>query len=108
MLRCRPLNSTLWLSCIISVALLCLGMHTTLAAGGIALPTLQLGVDTANSPEQVAQGVQILILLTVLTLAPSILVMMTSFTRIVIVLSLVRQAIGTPSLPLLKWWFRWR
>lgn len=68
-------------------------------AAGMALPTLQLGVSSANSPEQVAQGVQILILLTVLTLAPSILVMTTAFTRIVIVLSLVRQAIGTPTLP---------
>ncbi|XVJ52400.1 MAG: flagellar type III secretion system pore protein FliP [Vampirovibrio sp.] len=68
-------------------------------ASGVALPTLQLGVSNASSPEQVAQGVQVLILLTVLTLAPSILVMTTAFTRIVIVLSLVRQAIGTPSLP---------
>jgi flagellar biosynthetic protein FliP len=68
-------------------------------AAGVALPTIQLGVAKSNSPEQVAQGVQILILLTVLTLAPSILVMTTAFTRIVIVLSLVRQALGTPTLP---------
>ena len=68
-------------------------------AAGMALPTIQLGIAKANGPEQVAQGVQILILLTVLTLAPSILVMTTAFTRIVIVLSLVRQALGTPTLP---------
>jgi flagellar biosynthetic protein FliP len=42
---------------------------------------------------------QILILLTVLSLAPAILIMMTSFTRIVIVLSLLRQAMGTQQLP---------
>ena len=49
--------------------------------------------------ENVSAALQILILLTVLSLAPAILIMMTSFTRIVIVLSLLRQAIGTPSLP---------
>jgi len=68
-------------------------------AAGIALPKIELGIENASSPEQVSQGVQILILMTVLTLAPSILVMTTAFTRIVIVLSLVRQAIGTPTLP---------
>jgi flagellar biosynthesis protein FliP len=71
----------------------------TAQAAGVALPNIQIGMQNANSPEQVAQGVQILLLLTVLTLAPSILVMTTSFTRMVIVLSLVRQAIGTPTLP---------
>ncbi len=42
---------------------------------------------------------QMIILLTVLSLAPAILIMMTSFTRIIIVLSLLRQALGTQSLP---------
>ena len=42
---------------------------------------------------------QIVILLTVLSLAPAILIMMTSFTRIIIVLSLLRQALGTQQLP---------
>src|SRR5436309_10895184 len=42
---------------------------------------------------------QLVILLTVLSLAPAILIMMTSFTRIVIVLSLLRQAMGTQQLP---------
>ncbi len=60
---------------------------------------MDIRIGEANSPEDVSKGLQILILLTVLTLAPAILVMATSFTRIVIVLSLVRQAIGTPTLP---------
>ena len=42
---------------------------------------------------------QLLILLTVLSLAPAIMIMMTSFTRMIIVLSLLRQAMGTPTLP---------
>jgi len=65
----------------------------------IALPTLNIGMQPVNSPREFSQGVQILILLTILTLAPSILIMTTSFTRIIIVLALTRQAIGTNSLP---------
>src|SRR5688500_14592089 len=49
--------------------------------------------------ENFSAGLQILVLLTVLSLAPAILIMMTSFTRIIIVLSLLRQALGTASLP---------
>jgi len=49
--------------------------------------------------ENFSAAMQIIILLTVLSLAPAILIMMTSFTRIVIVLSLLRQALGTTSLP---------
>ena len=65
----------------------------------IALPTLNVGMQPVNSPREFSQGVQILILLTILSLAPSILIMTTSFTRIIIVLALTRQAIGTNSLP---------
>lgn len=65
----------------------------------ISLPTLNVGMQPANSPQEFSQGVQILILLTILTLAPSILIMTTAFTRIVIVLSLTRQAIGMANLP---------
>src|SRR5438552_2546029 len=49
--------------------------------------------------ENFSSAMQIIILLTVLSLAPAILIMMTSFTRIVIVLSLLRQALGTQQLP---------
>ena len=52
-----------------------------------------------TSRENLSSAMQIIILLTVLSLAPAILVMMTSFTRIVIVLSLLRQALGTQQLP---------
>jgi flagellar biosynthetic protein FliP len=69
------------------------------AAAQIGLPTLDVKVGTANNPQEVSKGLQILVMMTVLTLAPAILVMGTAFTRIVIVLSLVRQAIGTPQLP---------
>ncbi len=63
------------------------------------LPTLQIGIDKAEGPEQVSILLQILLLLTVLSLAPAILVMMTSFTRLAVVFSLLRHALGTQQMP---------
>jgi flagellar biosynthetic protein FliP len=56
-------------------------------------------VALAQDPRNVSAAIQLLVLITVLSLAPAILVMVTSFTRIIIVLSLVRSAIGIPQLP---------
>jgi flagellar biosynthetic protein FliP len=53
----------------------------------------------ADGPKQTAVTIQILILLTVLSLAPALFIMVTSFTRIVIVLAFLRQALGTPTVP---------
>ena len=65
----------------------------------IPLPNINIGVEAANSPKDVALSLQVLFALTVLTLAPSILIMMTSFTRIVIILGFVRSALATPQMP---------
>jgi len=63
------------------------------------LPNIQLGLKNAGSPEEVVGVLQLVILLTVLTLAPAILIMMTSFTRIIVILSFLRQALGTNNMP---------
>lgn len=68
-------------------------------AQGVTLPTVNLGYKTLNEPQDMVTGIKILMALTVLTLAPAILIMMTSFTRIIIVLSFVRQALGTQNMP---------
>lgn len=65
----------------------------------IEFPRVGLTLDTSDNPEDVTSAVKILLLLTVLALAPSILVMMTSFTRIIIVLSFLRNAMGTQQMP---------
>ncbi len=62
-------------------------------------PLFRIDVDQDQSPGKVGVVMQIFLLLTVLSLAPSILVMLTSFTRIAIVLSLLRQAIGSNQIP---------
>ncbi len=77
-----------------------LALLTGCAADPNATTTgLTLTVDKAGQPQQVATDVQLLVLLTVLSIAPAILILATSFTRIVIVLSILRSAIGTPSIP---------
>ena len=64
-----------------------------------SIPQLTLNFAEAHGPEQVVPALKILLLLTILTVAPAILISMTSFTRIVIVLSFVRQALGAQSVP---------
>lgn len=65
----------------------------------LRLPSINLELEEATSPEQVSTGLQIVILLTVLALAPSILIMTTSFTRLAVVFSLLRNAMGTQQQP---------
>lgn len=79
-----------------SLALLLSGCAST---PELSAPGVTITVDPAGQPKQVSTGIQLLILTTVLSLAPTILVLTTSFTRIVIVLSLLRNAIGTPTAP---------
>jgi len=69
------------------------------SVGGQSIPKVTLGVDQAQGPQDTVQSIQIIVLLTVLSLAPAILIMVTAFTRIIIVLSLIRNAIGVPQLP---------
>lgn len=70
-----------------------------LASAQMTLPSVSLGFKNTSDPNEVVSAIRVIIILTVLTLAPAILIMMTSFTRIVIVLSFVRQALGTQQLP---------
>ncbi|MFZ5586595.1 MAG: flagellar type III secretion system pore protein FliP [Thermodesulfobacteriota bacterium] len=69
------------------------------AEAPLRLPTITFGVEEAKNPEQISTALQVVLLLTVLTLAPSILIMMTCFTRLAVVLSLLRNALGTQQMP---------
>ncbi|MCK5145282.1 flagellar type III secretion system pore protein FliP [bacterium] len=63
------------------------------------LPRLTIGIDQAKGPQDVAVTLQIVMLLTVLSLVPAIILMMTSFTRIVIVFSFLRHGLATQQSP---------
>ena len=84
---------------LLGLAALGLSPTSLRAATTFALPHLDIGVKAANSPQEVSLSLQILFMLTVLSLAPAILMLTTSFTRIIIVLSFLRQAMGTQQIP---------
>lgn len=75
------------------------GILSTHAFAQVALPTLQFGLKTTQQPTEVVGVLQVLVLLTILTLAPAILIMMTAFTRIIVILSFLRMALGTNTMP---------
>lgn len=63
------------------------------------LPSVSVSMGGSSEPEQISTTLQILFLVTILTIAPAILITMTSFTRFVIVFSLLRQAMGVQNVP---------
>ena len=83
---------------LVLIPAVCSGATQTVAA----TPFITIGFNNNNSnddSEKLSVAMQLFLLLTVLSIAPAILIMLTSFTRIVIVLSLLRQAIGTHQMP---------
>lgn len=65
----------------------------------VTLPSVNLGFKTAENPNEIVNAIKLVIILTILTLAPAILIMMTSFTRIIIVFSFLKQAMGVQQMP---------
>lgn len=68
-------------------------------AAGLTIPSFNLDLNSSEGPQQISGVLQILFLLTILTLAPAIFIMMTSFTRLAVVFALLRQALGTQQSP---------
>ena len=65
----------------------------------LPLPRVSVGLETAREPGDLVITLQLIFLMTILALAPAILILLTSFTRIVIVLHFIRQALGTQQIP---------
>jgi flagellar biosynthetic protein FliP len=82
----------------VGVTLLMAGNSWGADPGGLT-PFFTIGLDNSTQPGAPTVVLQIFLLMTVLSLAPAILIMVTSFTRIVIVLSLLRRALGTMQMP---------
>jgi flagellar biosynthetic protein FliP len=81
----------------ISIVILTTGIVS--AEPELSLFGKKVRLEDSKEPEDYVFSLQLLFILTVLTLAPSILIMMTSFTRIIIVLSFIRNALGLQQTP---------
>ncbi len=90
-------HKKIWLALVLFVLLL--SLTAEVFATPIALPKIGLEVDSAEEPQDVVLSLQILGILTVLTLAPAILILMTSFTRIIVVFAFLRNALATQQMP---------
>jgi flagellar biosynthetic protein FliP len=83
------------------IILLALLLTPALSVQGadLSLPSFNLDVGSSSQPQDIALSLQILALLTVLSLAPAIMILATSFTRIIVVLSFLRNALATQQMP---------
>jgi len=94
--KARGRFSLAW-TAMFTMSILVIGFFVYLCAQTV--PRVTLSVTDGSNPGDVSVALQVLFLITVLALAPSILIMTTAFVRIIIVLSFLRRAIGTQSLP---------
>lgn len=81
------------------LAICAMFVFVPMAHCAMTFPNINIGMKTATTPQEFTQGIQIMVWLTILTLAPSIFIMTTAFIRIIIVLAITRQAIGVATLP---------
>ena len=78
--------------------MLTLGLATACSAQ-VGIPSVNVSFGPAKGADGVSSSLQILLILTVLSIAPALLIMLTSFTRIIIVLSFTRSALGSGQVP---------
>jgi flagellar biosynthetic protein FliP len=69
------------------------------ATPNIPIPKVNISIDSAKNPKEYVDNIKLLILLTSLTFIPAIVLLMTSFTRIIVVLGFIRNALSTQQSP---------
>ena len=74
-------------------------LRPTPAVAAVKIPTIGVDLKETDDPSDLVPAMKIVAMLTILSMAPAILLMTTSFTRILVILSFVRQALGTSSMP---------
>ncbi len=89
-------KQTKWL---LGVLLLGLFLLPQFVQAQSALPKVSIGLEKSSNPDDLVPTIQILFMITVLSLAPSIIIMMTSFTRLVVVFHFLRQSLSTQTVP---------
>lgn len=87
------------LFCLAMFLLLFCSQKAAFAQPFIPIPAINLQVGTSEQPQQLVGTLRLLLLISVLSLAPAFVILMTSFTRIVIVLAFVRNALATQQIP---------
>jgi flagellar biosynthetic protein FliP len=96
----KPLKYSLSLSLKIFFLLLIILIPSSVTySQQLPLPNINIGMQPATTPTQIGLSLQVLLLITVLSLAPSIVIMTTSFIRLAIIFSFVRTALGTQNMP---------
>jgi len=81
------------------ITLLMAGSISAFADAPLSLPSLDVNVGTADTPQEVSSTIQVVLMLSILSMAPSILLMMTCFTRIIIIFSFLRKALSLQTTP---------
>lgn len=81
------------------IIFLILALASFLGAEPVTVPTMNFSLSAPDTPQQLVSSLNVLILLTILVLAPGIVMVMTTFTRFVIVFGFLRQALGTQQVP---------
>ncbi len=84
---------------VVLIILLVVGATVEAQDKALPIPKVSVEIGKATKPDDVAVTLQILFLMTILSLAPAILILTTAFTRIVVVLHFLRQAMGTQQVP---------
>jgi flagellar biosynthesis protein FliP len=92
-------NRRVFLQILVFLIIIIILSTSAYAAPGITVDQNGIKIGTADNSKDVSTTIQVLLILTVLSIAPSILIMMTSFTRIIIILSFLRNALGTQQMP---------
>lgn len=82
-----------------TLAIIAASLSAPAECAAITLPTLNIGLGEAENPQQVSVLVEILLIFTVLSMAPAILLMTTCFARLIIVFSFLKKALGTQTTP---------
>ncbi len=84
---------------ILRLLILLFGIVTVLGAESAQIPTMNFALSAPDTPKQLVGSLNVLVILTLLFLAPSLVLVMTTFTRFVIVFGFLRQALGTQQVP---------
>lgn len=84
---------------ILFIFVLLIGTKSFAAPNDVIIPKIDMTLGAANEPVEVTNSLKVLFFLTIIALAPSILIMMTSFTRVIVILHFIRSALGTQQSP---------